>query len=167
MNKNSTYRKPKFDKVIDAERPITVCACQRHWNKAIPFDHNNCVIALAGRERYKDCRMLRNYCYFQRKDGVWLRTYAGPAARVIAALLDKGNKKNLNLPLEGVRLTFDPPVGVRSIHYLRSPRRKAYIKKWNAEYAKNKKNKKGKGTYRGTDTFTLEDIRNGRGLFAS
>lgn len=149
----------QFSKAKDATRSIGVLVKQCHWNKAKPFDGNKCAIGLAGRDQFDDCKMLRNYAFFKIR-GKWVRTYAGAAARLIAALLDKGNKKNLILPEGGVRVMFDPPKGVRSQKYLQSARFRAVRAASRAKRAGQPKR-----VYRRTDSVSLEDIRHGRGLY--
>lgn len=151
----------RMSQAMDAPVPFPFTLLQPHVDKAVPRNCDKCALVLGAKSAgCTDALVLRNFVYLKRK-GKWWRYVAGAAAKVIIALIDKGNKRQMKLPVGGLRIVLEVPEGVRTLAYRRSPEFAAMRK---ASYLKNK-NKPVRRTYRGTDGVSLEDIRNGTGAW--
>ena len=142
------------DLTRDAHMHLRQC----HWSKADPFNPQFCAVALAAKDAgWQDVRVLRNVVYLY--DGKrWYRGMAGGAAKVIAALIDKGNAKKTKLPAAGLSIVIHAPKGVRTLAYKRGEDM-AEVRRRSAKARKDKTRR----TYRRTDGISLQDIRNGAG----
>lgn len=148
-------------KAIDATRPLSFTVMQCHWDKAKPFSNEYCAMALALKDRFDDCRVNANIVQV-RKGDQWYRYMAGAAARIVAALIDKGNRARTQLPESGIRIVLNAikPGSVRSLDYLRSPEMAAKRK----ESEQRRKNQTRR-VYTRTDSISLQEIRHGRGAW--
>jgi hypothetical protein len=146
-------------KAVDAKQDTSFMIRQCHWKNGKPFNPQSCAGALAAKSAgYKDYVVLRNVVLLQKPNGKWLRYMAGGALKVIAAMLDTGNRNSVKLPKDGIRIVLHAPTGVRTQKYLRSAKMKA------TRAASTEKNKgKQPRLYRRTDGLSYQDIRHGRG----